>query len=251
MLVPPKDLVVLFPATTRYESPGGGTETSTERRIIFSPEIPGPRVAGARPEWQVFAAVARRVHPGRADRLRIESSAQLREEIGRAVPLYAGIENLRRKGDFLQWGGARLFSDGVFATPGGKARFSPVSRRGGEDRPETFAVSTRRGKQFNSMVQREIDPLTGAARRDVLIAAGDARRLGIAAGDRVRLTSSVGTFEGFAMIAPIREGDLQVHWPEADGLLAGGRLDPRSLEPDYTATVTLSRVPDAEGPRIS
>src|SRR4029079_15588585 len=33
--------VVLLPAATRYESPGGGTETSTERRIIFSPEIPG------------------------------------------------------------------------------------------------------------------------------------------------------------------------------------------------------------------
>src|SRR5262249_27976783 len=41
MLLPPKDAVVLFPATTRYESPGGGTETSTERRIIFSPEILG------------------------------------------------------------------------------------------------------------------------------------------------------------------------------------------------------------------
>ncbi|HET8644084.1 MAG TPA: molybdopterin-dependent oxidoreductase, partial [Vicinamibacteria bacterium] len=44
MLVPPADTVVLFPATTRYESPGGGTETSTERRIIFSPQVPGRRV---------------------------------------------------------------------------------------------------------------------------------------------------------------------------------------------------------------
>ena len=28
MLVEPRDLVLLFPATTRYESPGGGPETS-------------------------------------------------------------------------------------------------------------------------------------------------------------------------------------------------------------------------------
>jgi anaerobic selenocysteine-containing dehydrogenase len=35
MLVDPSDAVLLLPATTRYESPGGGTETSTERRIIF------------------------------------------------------------------------------------------------------------------------------------------------------------------------------------------------------------------------
>jgi len=246
MLVPPKDLVVLFPATTRYESPGGGTETSTERRIIFSPEVPGPRIPGARPEWQVFADVARRVHPARADRLRIESSAQLRSEVARAVPLYSGIEDLGRKGDSLQWGGPRLFSDGVFATPDGKARFSRIEVPDAVVAPGTFMVSTRRGKQFNSMVQHEIDPLNGAARRDVLISAADARRLGLADGDRVRLTSSVGTFEGFAKIARIREGDLQVHWPEAGGLLPGGRLDPISLEPDYTATVTLERVSKGE-----
>ena len=244
MLVPPKDLVLLFPATTRYESPGGGTETSTERRVIFSPEIPGPRISGARPEWDVFADVARRVRPGQAGRLRIESAAQLREEIGRTVPLYAGIERLSRQGDSFQWGGPRLFADGVFATPDGKARFTPIvlPRRAAADPPGTFVVSTRRGKQFNSMVQRASDPLNGASRRDVLVSAGDAGRHGIAEGDRVRLTSATGTFDALARIAPIREGDLQVHWPEALGLLAGGVLDPDSLEPEYTARVTLERL---------
>ena len=42
--------VLILPAATRYESEGGGTETSTERRVIFSPEIPGRRVGSARPE---------------------------------------------------------------------------------------------------------------------------------------------------------------------------------------------------------
>ena len=242
MLVPPKDLVVLFPATTRYESPGGGTETSTERRIIFSPEIPGPRIPGARPEWEVFADVARRVHPERAAELRIESSAQLREEIGRAVPLYAGIERLGRKGDAFQWGGARLFSDGVFATPDGKARFSPIALIPDGAAPGVFTVSTRRGKQFNSMVQHETDPLNGASRLDVLMSAADARDLGIAEGDAVRLASGTGTFDGFARFAPIRAGDLQVHWPEAAGLLPGGNLDPVSLEPHYNATVSLRKI---------
>src|SRR5262249_45368775 len=60
MMVPPEHTVVVFPATTRYESPGGGTETSTERRIIFSPEIRGRRVGSARPEWEVFGEVAAR-----------------------------------------------------------------------------------------------------------------------------------------------------------------------------------------------
>ena len=44
MLVEPGEVVVLLPAATRYEQEGGGTSTTTERRVAFSPEIPGPRV---------------------------------------------------------------------------------------------------------------------------------------------------------------------------------------------------------------
>jgi predicted molibdopterin-dependent oxidoreductase YjgC len=69
MLVEPADTVVLLPASTRYEVPGGVTETSTERRVIFSPEIPGPRIGEARPEWEVFMELARRVRPEIADKL--------------------------------------------------------------------------------------------------------------------------------------------------------------------------------------
>ena len=54
MLVEPADTVLVLPATTRYETPGGGTETTTERRIVFSPEIEGRRIGSARPEWGVF-----------------------------------------------------------------------------------------------------------------------------------------------------------------------------------------------------
>jgi len=241
MLVPPRGTVIVFPATTRYESPGGGTETSTERRIIFSPEIPGRRVGSARPEWEVFAEVARRVRPELASRLRIESSAQLREEIEETVPLYAGIASLGKKGDQFQWGGARLFSDGVFATPDGKARFSPARLPEAAAAAGAFTVSTRRGKQFNSMVQHEIDPLNGARRRDVLISQRDARALEVESGDPLRLTSAAGSFEGIARIAPIRDGNLQVHWPEAAALLSAGRLDPESLEPDYNASVTVEK----------
>ncbi|MDX1647268.1 MAG: molybdopterin-dependent oxidoreductase, partial [Longimicrobiales bacterium] len=73
MFVDPADTVVLLPATTRYEQPGGGTETATERRIYFSPEIPGPRIPEARPEWWVFAELARRVDPEGAEALDLDS----------------------------------------------------------------------------------------------------------------------------------------------------------------------------------
>jgi molybdopterin-dependent oxidoreductase alpha subunit len=234
--------VLLLPAATRYESRGGGTETSTERRIIYSPEIPGRRIGSARPEWWVFREVMARAHPDRRDVIGLADAAAIREEIARAVPLYSGIERLSAKGDQVQWGGRILYADGRFATPDGKARFLPVSLgRAPSTIPggKTFAVSTRRGKQFNSMVQRAIDPLTGAGRDAILISEDDLAALGLTAGSVVRLRSDSGTFTGTLRSAPIRPGNLEVHWPEGNVLLPASKVDPDSREPDYNAVVTL------------
>jgi molybdopterin-dependent oxidoreductase alpha subunit len=241
MLLPPKDTVVIFPATTRYESPGGGTETSTERRIIFSPEVPGRRIGQARAEWEVFGEVAARVRPERAGAVRFASSAAIREEIARAVPLYAGIESLAEPGDSVQWGGPRLFADGRFATPDGKAHFSVVARHGRAAPAGSLRLSTRRGKQFNSMVQREIDPLTGAARADVLISREDAERLGVTDGAPIRLVSAAGRYSGRARIEEIKPGNVEVHWPEGNALLSREEKDAISREPDYNTFVRVER----------
>jgi molybdopterin-dependent oxidoreductase alpha subunit len=242
MLLPPRDTVLVLPATTRYESPGGGTETSTERRVIFSPEIPGRRIGSAKPEWEVFGEVAARVRPELADKIRFTSSQQIRREIGRVIPLYAGIEGLARERDNFQWGGPRLFADGKFATIDNKARFSAVRPK--ERRPPKgkFYVSTRRGKQFNSMVQRAEDPLTGASRDHILISREDAERLGITDGSPLRLCSDTGSYIGRAMIDQIKPGNLEVHWPEGSCLLSREQIDLASREPDYNAIVSVEKV---------
>ena len=49
-----KEAVIVLPAMTRYEQPGGGTSTSTERMVYFSPEIKGPRIEEARAEWEIY-----------------------------------------------------------------------------------------------------------------------------------------------------------------------------------------------------
>jgi len=242
MLLPPRNTVVLLPATTRYESPGGGTETSTERRIIFSPEIPGRRIGTAKPEWEVFGEVAARVREELAHTIRFTSSQQIREEISKAFPLYAGIDRLSQEGDNFQWGGATLFADGKFATPDGKARFSVVIPKKRRPPDVMFYLSTRRAKQFNSMVQREIDPLTGASRDDVLISPEDARHLGIKNRDPIRLTSSNGSYAGRAKLDRIKPGNIEVHWPEGNCLLSRETIDISSGEPDYNAFVTLAKV---------
>jgi molybdopterin-dependent oxidoreductase alpha subunit len=244
MLLPPKDTVILFPATTRYESQGGGTETTTERRIIFSPEIPGRRIGSAKPEWEVFGEVAARVRPKIADKIRMTSSQQIRDEIGKTIVSYAGIEGLSKEGDNFQWGGARLFSDGKFATLDGKAHFSAASPKEPRAPEGMFYVSTRRGKQFNSMVQRAVDPLTGASRDSILISREDADRLDIADGGSIRLLSNVGSYSGRARIDQIKPGNLEVHWPEGNCLLSREEMDIASREPDYNAIVKVERVPN-------
>ena len=239
MLVDGSD-VLLLPAATRYESPGGGTETSTERRIIFSPEIPGRRIGSAKPEWWVFREVMKRAYPKSAHGVGLGDAAAIREEIARAVPLYGGIEALKAKGDQVQWGGSTLYADGRFATSDGKAHFALVpvgpSPRSSTD---TFTVSTRRGKQFNSMVQRQVDPLTGAGRDDILISAQDIARLQLEEGAPVCLRSASGEFNGRLKQAPIKPGNLEVHWPEGMPLLSGSAIDPESMEPDCNAAVTI------------
>ncbi len=240
MLVDPAETVLLLPATTRYEIPGGVTETSTERRVILSPEVEGPRVEAARPEWAVLLDLARRVRPDRAGALTYPGgTAELREEIARVVPLYSGIEDLTEGGDSFQYGGERYPSGSEFPTADGKARFSAVIPPPPEAPDGLFAVATRRGKQFNSMVQERKDSITGAGRDSVMVSAQDAERLGVADGDAVTLRSAHGEMSGRALIAPVAPGSLQVHWPEANSLLARDARSEEAGIPDYNTRAEL------------
>jgi molybdopterin-dependent oxidoreductase alpha subunit len=240
MLVEAGEAVLLLPAATRYETPGGVTETSTERRVIFSPEISGPRIAEARPEWEVLTELAARARPDRAAAVRFADTAAIRREIAAVIPLYSGIETLAAAGDQFQYGG-RLLGDGKrFSTEYGRAHFVPVPV------PEPPAdgrlrLSTRRGKQFNSMVQERRDRLTGAGRDAVLISSRDAARLGVADGAAVVGTSDHGELGGLVLIAPIAPGNVQVHWPEGNVLIGAGRRSPEARIPDYNARVEIRR----------
>jgi anaerobic selenocysteine-containing dehydrogenase len=84
-----------------------------------------------------------------------------------------------------------------------------------------------------------VDPLTGAARDEILISAEDLARLALPDGATVRLESSAGSFTGRLRQAPIKPGNLEVHWPEGNALLSSAAIDPESHEPDYNAVVTL------------
>jgi predicted molibdopterin-dependent oxidoreductase YjgC len=242
MLVDPAETVVILPAATRYEQPGGGTETSTERRVYYSPEIPGRRIGEAMPEWQILLKVAEAAYPNDAPQLALETAQDIRNEISRVIPAYHGIEELRVQGDAFQWGGPRLCENGKYETPDGKGKFTVVTPPEMGLDEDHFILSTRRGKQFNSMVHREKDPLTGAQRGAVFISKADADRLNIQQGSKVLLQSSGGTFVGYCHIAQIKERNVQVYWPESNALIESGRTDPQCGIPDYNAVVTLEPI---------
>jgi molybdopterin-dependent oxidoreductase alpha subunit len=236
MLVAPTDgEVIVLPVATRYEQEGGGTETTTERRIVFSPEIPGHQVGQARSEWRVFAEIAARARPDLARCFDWRDNQALRAEIAEVVPLYQGIETLREGGDNVQYGGRHL--------PIALARFTPVEPPTQPVGDDLFEVSTRRGKQFNSMVYAATDPLNGAARDHVLVSHRDALALGLEDGDPIVLRSETGELRGRVLRTRLPPRTLQVHWPEGNVLLAAGpaHREPESHVPDYTALVTLER----------
>ncbi|MBV8967529.1 MAG: FdhF/YdeP family oxidoreductase [Verrucomicrobia bacterium] len=242
MLVDPAETVVLLPATTRYEIAGGVTETSTERRVIFSPEIPGPRVNEARSEWEVFLDIARRVKPELGEKLTFANTAAIRQEIARVIPAYKGIEYLTKAGDSFQIGGPRLCAGSKLSTPDGKAHFKVVSAPRAALAEGLFRVVTRRGKQFNSMVHEDVDASTNALRRSIFMNPEDARRLALRVGDRVRLYNDFGSYIGEVLLAPVTAGTLEVYWPEGNVLINPQARSPLAKIPAYKEiTAALDR----------
>ncbi|MBI2185414.1 MAG: FdhF/YdeP family oxidoreductase [Thaumarchaeota archaeon] len=239
MLVEPSELALLLPAATRYEQRGGGTSTSTERRVYFSPEIVGRRLGEARSEWEIFMKIAEAAYPERSSLIHFDSAQEIREDIAKAVPLYDGIQNLCKKGDALQWGGERLFEDLVFGTTDGLAKFVALYPPENVIPADRFILGTRRGKQFNTIVHADQDPLTGSRREDVLMSHGDVEKLGLNDGDPVIVRSEVGELRGRCMIAPIKPRNVQVFWPEGNVLIKRGVYDPVCEVPDYTTIVRV------------
>jgi anaerobic selenocysteine-containing dehydrogenase len=102
-------------------------------------------------------------------------------------------------------------------------------------------VATRRGTQFNSMILKERDALTGCARDEIVVSAADAQKHQLQEGDSVELTSALGRMTARIKLGDVRPGSIQAHWPEANDLIHR-QYDPKSGEPDYNAEVTLKKL---------
>ncbi|MEC2073885.1 FdhF/YdeP family oxidoreductase [Alkalihalophilus marmarensis] len=242
-LVDAKEAVIVLPAKTRYEQDGGGTSTSTERMVYFSPEIEGNknRIEEARSEWKIYVDLAHRVKPETAHLVDFKTGQEIRNEMAVANPNYEGVQDLKKQGDVFQWGGAWLCEDGICPTPDGRGSLIPVEIPDMGKKEGNFVLTTRRGKQFNSMVYKETDPFNNAERYDVLINAKDAQELRIAQGEGVVIYNDFGVFQGKAKYADITSGNLGVHFPEGNFLLPKGRYEKLAKIPDYNVAVKVEK----------
>jgi anaerobic selenocysteine-containing dehydrogenase len=166
---------------------------------------------------------------------------------------HGGIQWPYPKGAEPQEQERRLFSDGVFFTPSGKANLlysppAPLPESPSADFP--FMLLTGRGtssqwhtqsRTAKSDILRKLSPTSAY----VEIHPADAAARGISEGDLVEVTSPRGRMTARAYLAPtVKRGELflPMHYPEVNHLTHPS-FDPHSRQPNYKACAAqLSRL---------
>ncbi|MEQ1716009.1 MAG: molybdopterin-dependent oxidoreductase [Hyphomicrobium sp.] len=259
-------------ATVRLPAQGwgekDGTVTNSERRISRQRAFMKPAGA-ARPDWWILGQVA--AHLGWADAFPYQSSGEIFAEhaalsgfendgarvfdisglAGMTGGAYAALEP-------IQWpvlagsaGTARVFSDGQFAAPDGKARFVAVTRAVAADVPtDSWPLLLNTGRtrdQWHTMTRTGLVPRLAAHSPEpfVEINVADAGTYGVSDSGLVRIESAHGAVVVKAVVTDrIAAGAVftPIHWSRENssagsvGALAHDHTDPHSGQPDLKAT---------------
>ncbi|MBO6719215.1 MAG: nitrate reductase [Rhizobiaceae bacterium] len=254
---------VLLPAAGWGEK--DGTVTNSERRISRQRAfVPPP--GEARPDWWIVTEIARRMGYGAAfayasnsDIFREHAALSAFENDGARVfdiGALAGINQddyaalspanwpLRKQS---QTKGGRLFSQGGFSTPDGRARFVAVRQQGPALEPSAdypLVLNTGRLRdQWHTMTRTGRVPrlMANAPEPQCGINPADAVSLAIADGDLVRIESPYGSVRAVArQTDEQRRGEifLPMHWSgrfaanAAAGSLSNPATDPISGQPE-------------------
>jgi assimilatory nitrate reductase catalytic subunit len=234
-----------------------GTVTNSERRISRQKPFRAP-VGQAKPDWWMFTEVAKRMgfaasfnYAGPAEIFREHAALSgFKNNGARKFNISALMRLSREDYDALapvQWplGQARVFSDGSFSTPTGRARFVAIETPEELRRDPAFPFILNTGRlrdQWHTMTRTGFVPqlMESAGEANFAIAPADARRLNIAAGDLLRISTRQGSAVLPASItAGQRPGEIfaAMHWTSAHSgagtisALIGPERDPHSGQP--------------------
>jgi assimilatory nitrate reductase catalytic subunit len=261
---------LLLPAATFGEREG--TSTNSERCITLSHAAVRPP-GEARPDWFIAADFARRLaarmQPERAAAFEFTDAGAVFDEyqrltVGRDLDI-DGLDHAQLAHDGpVQWpivagrGTARLYVDGRFATPNGRARFVPIELRGAAEATDaTFplALTTVRLRDQWHGASRTGEAMTlemppAAAE----LAPATLARLGIDDDELVTLDTARGS-----LVLPVRVSEtlppdvvsvamhVGARWLPASAaginVLTSGALDPLSWQPEVKyAAARIARV---------
>jgi assimilatory nitrate reductase catalytic subunit len=256
---------VVLPGSLQEED--GGTVTTAEGRVVRVREAVAPP-GGARRDWEIVCDLARRFAP--EDKFPYVSTEEIFQELrelsrGATCDYYGITYQKIEENHGVFWpcpspehpGTPRLYENGRFHHPDGKARFHAVEYRPpAEDVDEEYPVILTTGRvvsQYLSGSQtRRIGPLVEQYPEPLVeIHPELAGRHGLATGDRVRVSSRRGAITlGCIVVRTIRPDTVFVpyHWAGKQSInrLTLRALDPVSKIPEFkVCAVRVERV--AEG----
>ncbi len=247
---------VVLPAAIWGEKTG--TYTNSERRVSLVRQAVDPP-GEARSDLDIFLAVAERagvrqeLFPGWvgaedafAEWARV-SAGRLCDYSGITYPRIeaaGGVQWPCPVGEEAPGGQARLYGDGRFGTPSGRAQLRCVSPQPMSEPPtEEFPLLLNTGRTVEHWHTRTKTGRVGileemAPAAWVEVNPVDAHRLRLASGDRVQVASTRGHVDGLSVrvTATVREGEVFVpfHYDEqCVNRLTADEFDPISREPNY------------------
>jgi nitrite reductase (NADH) large subunit len=257
---------LLLPAAGWAEK--AGTMTNSERRVArLAALVPPP--GEALPDWRIAARVAERLGAGAAFAWPDERAVfaeHVATTAGRDCDM-TGMTAERLARGPLQWpcsaaGGpdpARLYTDGCFRTPTGRARFVVPAAGGPAEALSSDAplalTTTRVRDQWHTMTKtgRVARLVAHSPAPELEVSPADAARLGVETGDPVRVASQRGAFELAARVTDaVPEGVVAapMHWSrsfDSEALVnevTHRAIDPVSKQPELKhAAVSVARVP--------
>ncbi|KZX11502.1 formate dehydrogenase subunit alpha [Methanobrevibacter curvatus] len=222
-----------------------GTFTSGERRVQLvrkAVDAPGE----AKYDWQIMKEIAERIDPKFADEFTYANAQEIFDEMRKITPQYAGMNRERlERPEALHWPcptedhpGQGLMHIDTFAHPDGLGIFEPADYIGPSELPDDdyplVLTTTRTIFHYHASMTRRCKTLdkelpTGY----VEIHPNDAKKLGIANREKVKVRSRRGEIEIPARVTPdIIEGEVNIpmHFFEcaANFLTTSKELDPKS-----------------------
>jgi formate dehydrogenase alpha subunit len=232
---------VVLPAATFAEK--DGTFTNTERRVQRIRKAIEP-IGQARADWSITSDLARRMG-GKG--FAFDHPSRIMEEIAALTPLYGGITYRRLERGGLQWpclttkhAGTPILHVKQFS--GGKGKFMPLTFRPSaevvdEEYPLLLTTERYLFQYHTGTMTRKVDGINELCNEErVEINPQDAKGLGLADGDMIRLASRRGALTAKVKVTPASPPGvlcLSFHFAETPtNILTNPALDPVAKIPE-------------------